>query len=1012
MLDGMTSAPVSSRFVGRGDALSALAAALRRSDQGVPQKVLISGEAGVGKTRLVEEFAETARIQGAWVAVGECIEIEAGGLPLQAFTTLLRSLLSRSTEEVAPFLEGFEEELSGILPEWGRSSLITDPGEGQGRLFALMGQLLERLAAERTVIVVLEDLHWADASTRSMLTYLFRTLRQGRLLLVATYRSDDLHRRHPLRPFLAESDRLRSVVRIDVPRFTRDEVREQVREIISADPEPSEIDRIFARSDGNAFFVEELVRAFDVNSRADLSDSLRGLLLARILSLPENVQKVVGTVAEGGAHVEYDLLRRVSPLPEYDLIEALRVAVDAQILWPTRDGDGYRFRHSLVREAADQELLPGERARLNRLYAEAVSADPSLVPAEERTARLATYWYVARDAKNALVVTLEAAVEARRRYAYAEQSQLLERAMELREIVPPDALPTRDHPGHPDYPDQLDLMADAAVSTRLSGDRQRALSIAKQGTSTAEARADTQRAAWFWIQRSELVQELGMGTGRQELDQAHELVRRSPPSVFHAEVLVAVAAWGARHEPGPESLADAQHAVEFARQAKAEHTELHARVIRAWLTASAGGFDESIEDLYRVRRTAQELDSVSALGRVSITLPSTLEAAGRSAEAVAAGEEGIRTCRARGLTNTEAWVRCNLSQSLASLGQWEPSRRAAEEAARIANSRKARALVALRLTQIALMRGEVKESKRQLALARGLFGTDDPQPQFLITPAEVAIRIAALEGRLADARAEFARIVSVGFPAGTEQYALPLLCAMADVEAKARGASGPDADPERESVLATIRRQSALVRPLAPVWHAYHLLLKAQVRRAEGTANAEDWAEVAGAFAGRDRPYEQALARTQWAAALLTARADRAAAAEQLTEAYRAARLLGARLLMDELLALASRSRISLDAGTADAEPDDAAAQNSAASTATPDADATASFGLTAREIEVLRLLAEGNSNRRIGEELFISPKTASVHVSHILDKLGLSSRGEAAALAHRLGLAAAEEAG
>lgn len=299
MLDGMTSAPVSSRFVGRGDALSALAAALRRSDQGVPQKVLISGEAGVGKTRLVEEFAETARIQGAWVAVGECIEIEAGGLPLQAFTTLLRSLLSRSTEEVAPFLEGFEEELSGILPEWGRSSLITDPGEGQGRLFALMGQLLERLAAERTVIVVLEDLHWADASTRSMLTYLFRTLRQGRLLLVATYRSDDLHRRHPLRPFLAESDRLRSVVRIDVPRFTRDEVREQVREIISADPEPSEIDRIFARSDGNAFFVEELVRAFDVNSRADLSDSLRGLLLARILSLPENVQKVVGTVAEG-----------------------------------------------------------------------------------------------------------------------------------------------------------------------------------------------------------------------------------------------------------------------------------------------------------------------------------------------------------------------------------------------------------------------------------------------------------------------------------------------------------------------------------------------------------------------------------------------------------------------------------------------------------------------------------------------------------------------------------------
>ncbi|WP_405582907.1 helix-turn-helix transcriptional regulator [Streptomyces sp. NBC_01190] len=1007
--------PVSPAFVGRSADLAVLRAALDRSAAGEPQKVLVSGEAGVGKTRLLEEFVATARGHGVLVAVGECIEIGADGLPFAAISAVLRSLLGQSADEEAALAEGVRDELASILPELGRTPPRgSDLADGTARLFDLTVDLLERLAADRTVVVVLEDLHWADASTRAMLAYVVRSLRRGRLLLVATYRSDDLHRRHPLRPLLAELDRLRAVQRIDLPRFTRAEVTRQVTGILAAAPDPADLDRIFERSDGNAFFVEELVRAYAAGSRAYLSESMRGLLLARLHSLPEEVQQITRVVAEGGSNVEYPLLLAVARLPEDDLIEALRAAVDVRLLQPTPDGLGYRFRHSLVREAVAGELLPGERSRLNRRYAESLEADPSSVRADERTARLAGYWYAARDAEKALVVSLRASVEARRRHAYAEQLRMLERAMELWDVVPPDVLsrlrppdgaevyPSGDGTGAATVLGYLDLVAEAAVAARWSGDQERALTIAREGTAGARAQGDPLREAWFWAQRSQLAQDLALGDGRRELDRAHELVRDQPPSAFHAEVLAGLAAWGARHEPGPDSLASAERAVDYARQVKAEYTELHARLVRGWLTADIGGIEESRAELYGVRRRAAELGAVGVLGRVSIILPSVLEGMGRSREAVAAAEEGVRTCRARGLANSEAWVGCNLSLSLFWLGEWAESERVLDEAERVARSRKARGLVSARRAQMALARGDLAESGRQLALAREHLGTHDPQPQLLISPAEMAIRIAAKEGRFAEARAEFAAIVAAGFPPGTERYALPLLCTMAAVEADSRGV--PELEPGRAAVLATIREHAGRLRLLVPVRRAYDLLLRAELHRAEGTATPGHWARAADAFAAVERPYELALVRRNWAAALLPSREERPLAARLLGQAYAVADGLGACLLMDDIALLAGRARIDLTPATAKAGPAASAAPAEPVPDPSAAADSADAFGLTARELDVLRLLARGDSNRGIGEELFISPKTVSVHVSHILAKLAVTSRGEAVALAHRLG--------
>ncbi|WP_247612901.1 ATP-binding protein, partial [Streptomyces galbus] len=449
MLGAVQTRSVSPVFVGRAAELGTLDDALARAAAGEPHALLLGGEAGVGKTRLVEEFTAAAARSGAVVAVGGCVEIGADGLPFAPFSTALRALRRALPDDLAAAAAGQEEELARLLPEFAQPGTGRHDEEGTARLFELTVRLLERVAAERTVVVALEDLHWADASTRHLLSYVVRTVRTGRLVVLATYRSDDIHRRHPLRPLLAELDRLRTVHRIDLGRFTRAEVERQVAGILAADPDPAQVDAIFERSDGNAFFVEELAVAARQGCRTGLTDSLRDLLLVRVEALPESAQRVARIVAEGGSTVEYRLLAAVARLGEDDLLAALRAAVNANLLLATPDGDGYRFRHSLVREAVSDDLLPGERSRLNRRYAEALEDDPGLVPADERAMRLASHWYRAHDPAKALPAVLDASVQARARHAHSEQLRLLERAMELWDTAPEEVrarLSPMDHP--------------------------------------------------------------------------------------------------------------------------------------------------------------------------------------------------------------------------------------------------------------------------------------------------------------------------------------------------------------------------------------------------------------------------------------------------------------------------------------------------------------------------------------------------------------------------------------
>ncbi|WP_414719264.1 helix-turn-helix transcriptional regulator [Streptomyces sp.] len=1011
MLGSVETRSVSPVFVGRAGELTVLGDALTRAatgSAGEPQALLIGGEAGVGKTRLVEELLTEACRRQAVVAVGGCVEIGADGLPFAPFSTALRALHRQLPKELAAAAAGQEDELARLLPELGEAPAahIRHDEESTARLFELTARLLERVAADRTVVLVLEDMHWADASTRHLLAYLFRTLRRGRLVVIATYRSDDVHRRHPLRPFLAELDRMRTVQRVELTRFNRGEVHRQMAGILATEPEPALVDRVFERSDGNAFFVEELACSIVEDCLTGLSDSLRDILLVRIEALPEDAQRIARIVAEGGSTVEYGLLLAVAPMGEDDLIEALRAAVGANILQATPDGDGYRFRHSLAREAVSDDLLPGERSRLNLRYAQALEANPSLVRDEERATRLASYWYQAHDPAKALPAVLSASVEARRRHAYAEQLSLLDRAMELWDSAPDEvraALRPVDHAEA--YPPCgcdpattplrfLDLMAEASVAGRLSGERERALKIAKRGQRLAAAEDDPLRTAWFTLQRSLLASALGRGDGWAELAEAQELVRGLPPSAVHAEVLAEAAGWGMVHDPGPGSLATAERAVQYARMVGEEDNELRARLILGSLMVDAGQVEAGLAEMYAVKERVVALGTPSLVGRTHVNLPSVLEGIGRSRASVEVLSEGVELSRKYGLLDTEAWVLNNLAESYFSLGRWSDTAEVAGRAARIALSPKPRGFAAFKCAALALERGDAAKAAEYLQAAREHFGPHDPMPQSSIPMHTLALSIAAAQGRVLDARAEFEQAATAGFPPGTQRYGWPLLRAAAALEADTRGL--PAAEPGRAEALDRIRKVARSLATAVPVWMAHERWTRAELLRAGGEDTALDWAEAATAFEALERPYDLARVRHRWAEALL--QSHRAQATDLLRQAASTAGELGARPLSEDIALLAQRARVSLTDEPSPPTP-----------TALPPGSA---LGLTRREEDVLRLVAAGRSNRQIAEELFISPKTASVHVSNILAKLGVSGRGEAAALAHRLRLFPPPDAG
>jgi predicted ATPase len=530
---------VSPVLVGRRDELSRLAASLERAQGGDATIVLVGGEAGVGKTRLVEEATARAEQAGARVLVGGCVELGGDALPFAPLVDALRSL-ARSTpaDELDELLGPARRELARLLPELDPEAALAVSADGgrTSQLLELVLGVLGRLAAERPLLLVIEDLHWADASTLDLVALLVRALRGVRVLLVVTYRSDELHRGHPLRPLLTGWERVRSVQHIELPRFARAEVAEQLRAILDTAPDGQFVDIVFDRSEGNAFLVEEILGAVQTGADPhDLPPSLRAVLLARADQLSEPAQRLLRTASAAGRSVPDQLLAAVAGLDEPALYAALREAVERHLLVVDESGRGYAFRHALVRDAVYDDMLPGERVRLHRAYGQALSEDPSLAGGDGQVAAtLAHHWYAAHDLPRALTASVDAARHAAASYAPAESQRHLERVLELWPGVP-DA---EERTGM----DAIEPLRLAAESAWSAGAIDRALSLLDQALAELGSNGTQVRRALLMERRGRALRDLGRAAdGIAALEAAAALLPDEPPTAARAVVLASLA---------------------------------------------------------------------------------------------------------------------------------------------------------------------------------------------------------------------------------------------------------------------------------------------------------------------------------------------------------------------------------------------------------------------------------------------------------------------------------------
>ena len=1032
MLEDVSARPISPTFVGRVKQLAVLDDALDAARHASPSATLIGGEAGVGKSRLVSELAERARADGTVVLIGGCPELGADGLPFAPFTAVLRALVREfGAEQTLALLPGPAViELGRLLPELaGQAGAASDgyPGEARARLFEQMLALLEHLAELRLVVLVIEDLHWADRSTRELLGFLVSNQRiLGRMLIAATYRSDELHRTHPLRPLLAELGRISWVQRMELPRLSRHEAADQVAGILGHQPEPAVVEAVYRRSEGNPLFLEELLACDGA-----LPESLRDLVLASAQRLPEDTQEVLRVASVGGNHVSHALLAWVSGLPDDQLYRALRPAVAANVI--LGDGDGYAFRHELIREAHYDGLLPGEHGRLHARYAEAVAADPSLVPPGRAASAAAHHWYRAHDVPQALVSAWQAAADAGRALAHAEQFAMLTRVLELWDKVPQASeLIEADH---------VLVLERTVALAHVMGEDERGLGFVNAALREIDPDAEPARTALLLERRGTL--RKGSQSGIDDLQQALRLVAGPDHDAERAKVLASLAKNLARGPQREQASSTAEEALALSRLTGDLATQASALLTLAMGGTGfcSSGEDASFELIAQARAAAAEAGDYHMLLLTATNESHLLEGIGAHQRAADAAKGGVVAAQKYGLARTAGtFLSINLAEPLVSLGRWDAAAEVIEHALDLSPVAKTRASLHHLAGTIAVARGNLSAGRESLAVSADLLASAGYEDQFHLPGTRLEIDLRHHEGRLGDALAVTEHALGAFDLQSSPRYTWPLLVSAArvcaDVVALPRAAGVRAVAEQASGLITALSAEAAKLAVHGPLQRAHQLTFACELLRAGATgpeqadaadrqaadqAAADAWRAAARAWDAVSEPYPASVALFRMAEAALADRNDRDAVAHALRRAADVTVGLGAAPLLQQIRLLARRARIPLDSpgGDQSARPPrtagPAAAGHAAAAHAAAGGDTVAggliAAGLTPREMDVLRLVADGRSNAGIADELFISIKTVSVHVSSILAKLGAASRVEAAATAHRLRLLDADPA-
>ena len=965
-------------IVGRAAELDALLASA--ADPGASHMVLLSGDAGVGKTRLLTEALEQLAGQGWHTLVGHCLDFGDTSMPYLPFA----EMLDQAAASVPALVDGPVLSLPALARMRHRSQVQTSDSfpvsSDRAEVFEAMYALIEELAGNGPVVMVVEDAHWADASTRDLISFLLSRRFRGRFWCVVSFRSDEMHRRHPLRPRVAEWVRLPGVDRIQLNPLPATAVRGMVEQLLRG-PEGSatglgerydeDIEQIVQRAQGNAFYVEELVGAF-LGGGWSLPEELADLLLVRLDRLGEVAREVVRVASVAGQRVAHDLLARVAPVSTEQLELALREAVDAHVLVLAGE-EAYAFRHSLLGEAVYDDLLPGERMRLHTAYADAVCE----LHGWEAAADLARHALASHDLPTALRASVEAGTQAMSAGGPDEAARHFSKALEIY---------GRAAGGLEDPPDEIGLVAQTVDALCVSGRPETALALVDSSLASLPADALPVQRARLLLARVEALRStesdirLSEVSGEAlDLVGTEQTVLRARLLGLHAQALV----WDDLFD---EARPCADDALELADRLGLPRLAAEVGVTLTLLSQHLDFGEGSRAELKRIIEDARSRGDAFSEMRGYLRMGGIEYDYGALAPAQAAFAHAARLARQIGRPWSFHGVSARMQAAVIAhmRGDWEEALRLADYSAEDPPPTPRAMLEAVRLS-VAAAQGDVSALLR-LPVLRERWHREG---MIAVVGGGAAIELVSVRDGAAAAVAMYDDVCTVLGSLWTPDFGARLrlatvaLAALADEAPRTPTGARAEVRATADRLVADAERVIAnrrdLGRPFGLEGQGWEARLRAEQLRLDwllGTrvdlADLVDrWRRTATHFAELGHTIEEARARTRLAVVLRGA-GDGEGAQEQAEVARGLAARLQAAPLLEELVAVRS---------------------------------GPAGGTLTPREREILTLVAAGRSNADIGTRLFISGKTVSVHVSNLMAKLGASSRTEAVALARRAGL-------
>lgn len=937
---------------GRDRELIEADAALAASAAGTPHALLVGGDAGIGKTTLMSEIVARARDAGFTVLIGHCLDVDIG-MPL---APVLEALRAHVDGRLADTLPPVTRRLTPFLLAKSGDDLPVD-------LMSDLQASIVELTHEAPVLLLLEDMHWSDLSTQSVATSLARTM-QGRFLLALTFRTDDLTRRHPFRRAAVEIGRGVGSHRLDLDPLDRDGIAGIVL-AATGSADPAVVGSLLARSEGNPLYAEELLGAEpDV-----VPGALGDLLLARVDALADATVDLLRLASVNGARIDSDLLVQVSDRNEHDVDAALREALDANVL--VLRGREIDFRHGLLQEAVYDDLLPGERTRAHARFATALEERRDSSRAAESghvLARLAFHWDAAKDQPRSFVAAVDAGV-ALRRVGQNEAMVLLERAVDLWDRVPDPA----DLCGHP----KADLLRHLAVGAKAAdGDEVRALRFMREALVLVEDGADPLLASRVYATYGEQCHELDDAIGQLEAVTKALAYAEGPASPELAGALAAMAQCHWRRQRPGDALAYFERAIAVAQQAGAVDQLADALCTSGFVMFELG---RCADGSHRLRDGARAADS-AGLQTTALYAESDLAylhlAMGEYAEAETLAADGRARARALGLQDPAVLHGEQLVQLWNYAGRLDDSDLLLEDMRdrmRIHRWRIARADNLLARGDLDAAMTLERETMALIAESSGIGDADH-----VLREVRLLCALDGVDEALGLISGYLEEIADTDSNLAMASAAAAVWTAL--TATKGRGLEAPD-DLVRQGRELLVRALAGTSDELSASYFRAEALLASALAATWADDDAIDEWRAAEAAAARFGAYFVLESRIGLAAALLTS-GGRDEGRALLVQAWDSARTMGARGHADAAAAAARRHRVQLD--------DRGATPSQLAS-------------LTPREREVLDVLATGASNRTISEALFISEKTVSVHVSNLLAKLGVSNRGEAAALAREI---------